>query len=442
MIHILNKSLEQKSTVSLWMNHLLVVFAFLIPVSNRATSAVFVCIIILFLYRGSYLFYLKYSFDNKIVQSFIYLFLIYVIWLIGTDNYEFAKTNIKDMKYLLYPLIFLTFVDKRFSFIIISSFILGMLYSELISYAIHFSILPYKLELFDIVLFKAHAENNPSPFLHHSKYNILISIAVGITLYNMIVNKSTKLIKFISIFFIITASINLTLVGGRIGYFTFVTSIIVTLMIIYRNKIIKVIFPTLIILSLFFYISYSSTNMFKVRVDQTIMNTKKLFLNEPDFNSSLGLRVGVWIYSFEVIKDNIIFGVGTGDQMDEIKKVLLEKHQYISGLTHTHNEYIRSFIQFGIIGLFVLLNIFYQIFKMKIDNIKLKSILFISTIVLAVGMLTDINGSKVLLMFWATIVSATTTTNNYIFKEKIINYKQLLIYTISIILFLILAVLQ
>lgn len=422
---------ETQNKITLWMNHLLVVYAFLIPISHRGTEKIFIILLFLFLIRRNYIFYLKEAFSNKIVQAIIIFILINIVWLIETDDFIEAQKTISGLKYYLYLIVFLAFLDKNFSFRVMYAFVLGMLFSEFISYLIHFSILPAKLEISNTLIYKTK-NYDPTPFLHHSMYNVLISIAIGITLLNLLTNKNKWFIKLISIFFIITASINLTLVGGRIGYITYIVSILTVLILIYKKKIIKIFIPVLCMISIFYFLAYNYSSTFKQRIDYSIKNAQSLLSDKPNFKSSEGYRIGAWIYSFEVIKDNFIFGTGTGDGMLELRNQTPPNLKYIGKyLLHIHNEYIKVFLEFGIIGFIAFLNIFYQIFRYNIEDDNLKRILTISTIAIGLSLMTDVL-TKVVLIFWILTIAATTTRNTYLVKENKLTNKKILAYILVV----------
>ncbi|PRM87612.1 hypothetical protein CJ671_09890, partial [Aliarcobacter cryaerophilus] len=315
--------------------------------------------------------------------------------------------------------LFLLFIDKRFIYLIISGFILGMFFSEIISYLIYFNLLPYKLKLFNIIIYEAQGINNPSPFLNHSFYNMLLSIVIGLMLYNLLKNKNNFFIKFVSVFFIITASINLVLVGGRIGYLSYVVIIGVVLFILYEKNTLKKILPTgLLILSMFFYLAYNNSSQFKIRIDNAISDKEKIFNQDGnDYNSSIGLRIGFWLYSVDVIKENLFFGVGTGNHMDAVKSKLTKEHKYISNIEHPHNEYIKNLLQFGVIGFIFFLNIFYQIFKLKIYDEDLKNYLIILTTGVCCLLLTDVFVKNILIIFLL-FISVCTSKTDYLKNYK------------------------
>jgi len=78
--------------------------------------------------------------------------------------------------------------------------------------------------------------------------------------------------------------------------------------------------------------------------------------------NGLTLRLAIWSCAFEVIENNWLIGVGSGDYKDELFKVY-EKRNFVYAYERqygVHNQYIQTFINFGLIGLLVFLSmIFY-----------------------------------------------------------------------------------
>lgn len=428
---------------TLYMNHLLVIYAFLIPISGRAKSSILVAIIVLFLLRGNYLYYLKKSISNKIVQAFLLFFLVHFIWLIGSDNLDRGLHSISEMKYLMFSLLFFSFVDRQFSFKIIYAFIFGMLYSELLSYSIYFDFLPNNLVIFGREIYEIQASNNPTPFLDHSRYNVLISISVAILLFNLFKNKEFNFLKTFSLIFIITASINMTLIGGRIGYIVFIFLILFVIFLRFKNNFFKVFSFVIVSIILLFIFAYNSGSIFEERINQTVSSFKKLNEDEQKFNSSAGLRLGFWFYSLDVVKNNLFFGVGTGDEVITVKENIDEKDKYIiKNISHPHNEYLKNLLQFGLIGFLFFLNIYYQIFKSKAISIELKNIALISTLGISLGVLTSIMGSGVYLPLWITLLAACFSKDEFLSENYIFDKKTFLGYLVVIFVTLTISVLQ
>jgi len=401
----------KKNTAVIWLNHLVVVYAFLIPISGRGKSAIFFMILLLFLVRANFIENIRLSLSNKVVQAMLLFFIIHLVWLFGTENTQFAKEIIKDMKYLLFPLILISFLDKRFFVRILTSFIFGMLFSECISYLIHFQVIPYRLIIFGKEVYEAAGIDDPSPFLNHARYAVFLSLTIGFLLYSLLFIKNSLLVNIFTSFFLLTASINLSLIGGRIGYIAFI--VIVSFLIIkkFKYNIFKSIFSLFIVLSLALSIFYNTSDLFNKRVNLSIDSIYKITENN-DYNSSIGQRLGLWIHSLEVAKDNILFGVGTGDQLDEVKALFTEKDSILIHLSHLHNEYIKTFLQFGLFGFLLYANIYYQILKYPTEDKYRKDIIILTSLAILVATLTSILGSKIYLPLFVTLIAAGISVTN------------------------------
>lgn len=375
----LKPSEEVQNRITLWLNHLLVIYTFLIPINNNAKSSLFFTMLVLFLYRRNYWFYLKDAFSNKIVQAFLLFYILNAIGMLYTDNIDYGKSHMDKVKYLLFPLFFFSFLDVRFAFRIVTAFILGMFVSEIFSYLIHFNILPLSVHLGEYIIYEAFSRFSPAPFMHHIHHNIGLSLVVGILLYQLLNKKDiSKYIKIGSIIFIITATINMSFIASRTGYILYVLIILLVVILTFRKNIFKILIVTMFSLISIATLAYNFSDIVNIRVHETIDNINKI-IKEDDYNTSVGLRVGFTKYSLGVIKENILFGVGTGDHMDKVRETLPPKHEYISTISTPHNVYIQILLQFGIIGFMVFLYLFYSIFSYNKTEKYKKDIMIIVT---------------------------------------------------------------
>jgi O-antigen ligase len=105
---------HNNSRLNTWLNHLVVIFAFLLPISNSGRASAAFIIYLLFLVRGKYAYYLRSAIKDRLVQAFLLYFLVHAVWLIGTENFVEATKVMGQAKYLLYPLLLATIVDKKF----------------------------------------------------------------------------------------------------------------------------------------------------------------------------------------------------------------------------------------------------------------------------------------------------------------------------------------
>lgn len=400
---VVKEQMGNKDVLTLWMNNLLVIYAFLLPISQTIKATVFSFTVLLFIIRGDILKYLKVAFSNQVVRSFIYLFLIYVIGMLWTENLQEGLNVIKSIKYGLYLILFYTIVDGRYINKVISAFILGMLVSELTSYGMIFGIMPWKLQLGEVLFYTAYAVGDPSPFLHHIHYGVALAFVVILLLQKVFFTKETLPLKMFMTLFSITATINIFVTGGRTGYVTFFLLILI-LSILYLRKFALVL---LLIMSLVFMTVYSKSPMFQKKVLQTKENMSKLLKDKPDFNTSIGTRVGLYYYAWEIVKKYPILGVGTGDSMNEIYKLTPKEYISIHAQPHEHNQYLSVLLKFGAVGLLAFFNIFYQIFRYKQKDRELRFIQVFVTLAIGIAIMTTQFNLRFFMPLWIVMLAVT-----------------------------------
>ena len=130
---------------------------------------------------------------------------------------------------------------------------------------------------------------------------------------------------------------------------------------------------------------YIISDTFKTRVQSGISDIQKI--QNHNYDTSWGIRIVYWMITYDILKENPFFGVGVGDYEQALKKKLELNNYPISESTqdfmlkyHAHNQYLMVIIQIGLLGLLLLFNIVYQLYRMKIedDEIKKLSLLFLT----------------------------------------------------------------
>jgi len=394
---------KHEDNINITLNHIFVVYTFFLPISvgGYAQSFLFTLMLILVSIRGNYIHYFKYSIQHPVVIAFFLYAVMHLLWLIGTDNIDWAEHMIDQSNKAFYPILFMSFLDKKFSLPIITSFLAGMMLSELISYSIHFKIIPWQFILQDILypwkshsmnitFYSAHSINDPSPFLHHSFYSAALALSASILIYRLLKETFPLYMKVITIVFISSMSFNMLIVGGRTGYFLYLLLLLTLLIIIYKKQVLKPLLISFTIVLFVFTLTYKSNGLFTQRIDQTVSTLKSLNENSHNFNSSFGYRLGIWYYGSDVILDSPLFGTGTGDHMDAVKTKIKDEHKFLKIMPDMHNQYLEIILQFGFIGFLILLNIYYQVFRYKTDSQELNGI---KTLILVTMLITGITAT-------------------------------------------------
>jgi O-antigen ligase len=434
ILTISKKYLQDKDLLTLWLNNLLVVYAFLLPISQTIKATVFSVMFILFILRGNVIKELKMAFLNPVVRAFLYIFIAYAVGLLWTSNLEDGLLWVKNLKYGLYLILFYAIVDGRYIDKVISAFILGMFISELTSYGMQFGIMPWKLEIGKVLFYQSYAIGDPSPFLHHIHYGVALAFTVILLTYKTFFTQGSKVFKFFMSLFIMSATTNIFITGGRTGYVTFFMLVAVLALFYLR----KVALQLLIVVILAFTAAYNFSSIFYEKVVQTEQSLKDISQDNSDFNSSLGQRAGIYYYAYDVIKEHPLFGVGTGDSMDEIRKVIPEKWESLKQMPHEHNQFLSVLVKLGIVGLLIYLNIFYQIVKYKQQEDKdLRFIMIFVTLAIAFGTLMTQFNLRFFLPLWVVFLAVTLVSRHRrtIGKLELDDKKQLLQIIFLVVLF-------
>ncbi len=116
-----------------------------------------------------------------------------------------------------------------------------------------------------------------------------------------------------------------------------------------------------------------------------LVNEYDEFINNRTINGhSLTMRLYFWKAAVQLIKKNVLFGVGTGDVQVELNKVYVETKSPldVEWYKRPHNQFLTVTISLGIIGLFIfLMSIIYPATILKKDLPKLYWPFFIIAII-------------------------------------------------------------
>ena len=339
---------------------LLIILAFLMPLTVFGANLIIVIIILIWLFSGSY--NLKYSYirKSKVLIASILFYGIHIIGMFWTEDIEWGLEILHKMWYflLLFPVL-CNIVKKDYIKHYISAFLLAISISEVASYLVWFQL---------IEPFKNATINNPTPFMSHVSYNPILAVAIYIVLHSVLFDKNISKFKFFYLsIFSITMTFNMFITGGRAGQVMFFAMIFILIFQYFGKQKIKAIIATIIIVPGIFFSAYQSSEIFHDRVGFAISEVKNYSKNK-DTNTSVGLRISFTINSWEVIKENPFIGVGTGDFPNEYSKVSKINSPSIMLTKNPHNMYILVLVQLGLIGLISFLAIFYYQIKLSFSS--------------------------------------------------------------------------
>jgi len=334
---------------------LLVILAFLMPLTVAGANIIIVIISCLWLFSGNYKSKFHQISKNKLMLASIAFFSLHVVGLAWTEDLSWGLHIIHKMWYflLLFPILY-TIVRRKYIKYYVTAFLLAILITEIFSYLVWFEV---------ISSFLKATPNNPTPFMSHISYNPILAFSIYLISHEILFNsKIIALKRYAYSLLMITMSINMFITGGRAGQVMFFAVLAILIFQYFNFQKFKALVVVLIVTSSVFFAAYQTSSLFNKRVNSTIYNIQHY---ESNKNTSIGFRITFAINSWEVIIKNPIIGVGTGDFPTEYKKVNIKNTPHIPNTSNPHNMYILVLIQLGLIGLISFLLIFYYQIKLS-----------------------------------------------------------------------------
>jgi len=335
--------------------YLLISLAFLMPLTVSGANTIIVIICFLWLFSGDYKAKYNQIMSSKLMIASIVFYCLHVIGMLWTEDLQWGLHTLHKMWYflLLFPILF-NIVQRKYINYYLSAFLLAIALTEIASYLVWFEL---------VEPFKNASVENPTPFMSHVSYNPILTFAIYLVLHEIFFNKKlTNLVFSFYSFFAISMTINMFITGGRAGQVSFFVIISILIFQIFDKQRIKSLLVILIMIPSIFITAYQFSDLFKTRVDLAI--TEALSYSDKEY-SSTGLRINFTKNSFEVIKQNPIIGIGTGDFPSEYKKINQINTPQLPNTTNPHNMYTLITMQLGLIGLVSMLSIFYYQIKLS-----------------------------------------------------------------------------
>ena len=366
--------------------HLIIVFliallTFSIPFGHQYGRKIIVVILIFWVFvvkKEDFLKILK----HKYILVFLLFIAIHYISLFWSDHVKLGAHTLRVMwiYWFIPTFVFATILQKKDIKFIILGFVSGMFVNEIISYLIYFN-------LYETAYSKIH--HYPVGFLNHITYSVLVAFAAILILYQA---KNMKNIYFKSIYiiFFITMTTNLVISSGRTGYVVYFASLIIMLFTYYKvslkNFLQVLVFPTVI-----FILGYKMNDGVQARVKASFDAVEKI-THSRDYDTSFGTRLAFYPMAYDILNqsnNSFIFGVGIGDIPSEMISSIDRTNLIKAKYTHTHNYYLETYLNTGILGLMLLLLLFYYILAIKIKDREVRFIQQLIVINIMIAILSD-----------------------------------------------------
>ncbi|HOY32087.1 MAG TPA: O-antigen ligase family protein [Bacteroidales bacterium] len=353
--------MKVKTNIAEW---ILILLAFLMPVWAKLVPIVIAVLFLLWLVEGGFKNKFHNLIRNKTGLVFILFYLLYVAGMIYTNDIERGRFDLEvKLSLFLFPVLFFSgsksISETRISYIL-KSFVSGCLVITvfLLGRAFYFYFQNHE--------FVRLTYTGLSFFMSPSYLAMYLNFSVMIIFFSFFDGIKSKIILFLHAFLMLFFAGFIVLLSSKSGIITMAFSIIfIFIYLVIRKKYFFLSVLTLILMvSVFLVLKFATvtTERMMTAIDtfmnyQTVPNTAEESTSE---------RILVWRASAEIIKNNPLLGVGTGDVKEELLHEYQNEHisYAIEKSINAHNQYLQTAVAIGLIGLLVLLfSLFVPMFR-------------------------------------------------------------------------------
>ncbi|MGZ8550666.1 MAG: O-antigen ligase family protein [Chitinophagaceae bacterium] len=311
------------------------------------------------------------------------LFLLQVLALLYTDNMQQGWTQVRVKAGLVVtPLAILcsTYINKGIRNRLLSHYSLVLAVAAF--YCLFISFLHYR-ETNDSSFFFYHPL--ASPLKQHAIYFSLLIVTGLIFLIESLFKKELFFNRVFHISFVIYLSVFLFLLSSKliISFYIFYVLYYLTQFLL-KHKTNRLSIAAAVVLSIsFISLIFVSSNPIRARFYDILKGDIKVVaqdkFHQGDYFNGLQFRLLQWRFVPEILTENKGWwlGVSPGDAQDLLNKKFISKNMYTGDLSkgtrgylvyNTHNQFLETLLQNGIIGLVVLLATCFSLVWMAVQK--------------------------------------------------------------------------
>lgn len=347
----------------------LILYAFILPFSAAFST-----------HTGPYLLLVLWFLDGDLAKKWqkirsekafsvlIVVLIYFALSLLWSENLSQGIHLLKYYVSMVFVLfIYYTSLTPRLARYAVIAFLTAMFINEVISYGIYFGWWQVGMG----------TPNNPSPFMHHIKYSIYLSVTIFLLVWQIMDQTTPKKLKIFEFIFLLSATTNLFVNGGRTGQLALIFASIIFTVNYFGLKLRNLLYVFILLVTIF-SAAYTLSPNFHNRVEAGIHDVREIY--KGNLGTSWGLRVAMKIVAFQVVMHHPIFGVGIGDAVDAFEKKLntteMKQYSYLHRIPHVHDQYLQILLQTGMIGIILFIYFLYQLFRHIYHNRLIKSVSF------------------------------------------------------------------
>lgn len=329
---------------------LLVILSLSIPLSIAVSNITLILLMITVVFEGDLKNKIRKICSSKWMVSIIILILLYYFYWFVFGTYSDTLWILKRVSILWFlPVFYSTKFSYKTTQKAVFVFLISMFISSVIAISENYGFI------------NLNGDNwTWSAFLKYTDHNVFLALSILILIYAYFNIALSSLIKNIFIFFLFVYLFSIFSEAGKTGQIALVLLIVVYIFQELRKNTKKLVL-SLALIFMSVYVIYNSSENLQKRFEKEI----NIVLNKESSNRLLLLQ-----HSVEIIKQKPFIGHGAGSFSDKFGAINEETNKIVRYNHKTpHNNYLYIWMELGILGLVVLVSIFYfQIRELKTLN--------------------------------------------------------------------------
>lgn len=340
----------------------LLLISFSFPFNKTISNVLIILLVLFWLIKGNVKNRILELRNNKLLLLFLSSYFIYIICLIYSEDQKSGLFILeKKLSLILFPIILATenlkksLINKILLSFVISCFLatlLSIIYILYLHFHTHASLIPLTIESFYRDNFTSFLD------LHPTYYSLYITFSIIIIIFFLFRdwNTLTTLIKSLSLLVLIYfVFINILLSSRMLLFISVLIFGILFVRFLFKNRVTGIVIIFFITCFFIFFLNQKN-NIIDKRFNE--LTETKWAPPTGIYHNSTNLRVGILNCSFSLLKNNWLFGCGTGSAQKNLNACyqssgysdVLYKDQY-----DTHNQYLNVWLNTGVIGLAIFL---------------------------------------------------------------------------------------
>ena len=328
--------------------YLFILLGFFIPTSIAITNLIVGLLFVCWILEGGFKAKFEIIKSSKWMPSIFALIGLYGLGMLWGDIHLNAQWQFQRLALLLFfPILATIKIDQKNIKYGMGAFLITTFISASIAILINNQIINPLAEYISFM----KDDRNTSAFIKYNYHNVLLALSFITSLY-LIIEKKTKY-KNLLILFIIVYALSVFTERGRAGQVIFNLAAVFYIIYYNRKRVFKLLLWLLFLFS-FQAIIYNSTNVYKYRFDAV----SNIIKNNGGEGNTQDIRYVFVRESLNRIFEKPFLGYGTGS-FGTIFKNDIDSGHYFDKYITPHNQYLYVWFELGIIGLVLLLMIFY-----------------------------------------------------------------------------------